>query len=148
IIYTSDHGEAFREHGQLGHTGAILDEEIHVPGWVDAPPGTLSDSERAALQSVRNTPVFHTDFTPTMLDLMGLWDDPKIKPYRDRMVGSSLLRPFGEERKQMTLGLTNCSGIWGCAYKNWGVMRGSLKVEGREWYAGWHCFDVLADPQE
>ena len=48
----------------------------------------------------------------------------------------------------MTLGLTNCSGIWGCAYKNWGVMRGSLKVEGREWYAGWRCFDVLTDPQE
>jgi glucan phosphoethanolaminetransferase (alkaline phosphatase superfamily) len=148
IVYTSDHGEAFREHGQLGHTGAVLDEEIHVPGWVDAPPAALSDSEREALEKNKDQLLFHTDFTPTMLDLMGLWDEPSIQQYREKMVGHSFLRPFGEERKTMTLGLTNCSGVWGCAYKNWGVMRGPLKVEGREWYAGWRCFDVLADPKE
>ncbi len=45
IVFTSDHGEAFREHGQFGHTGAVLDEEIHVPFWIDAPPGTLTDAE-------------------------------------------------------------------------------------------------------
>lgn len=148
IVYTSDHGEAFREHGQLGHTGAILDEEIRVPGWIDAPPGTLTAGERSALEENRKALVFHTDFTPTMLDLMGLWDEPQLAPYRAKMVGSSLLRPFGPERQAMTLELTNCSGVWGCAYKNWGVMRGSRKVEGREWYSGWHCFDVLADPEE
>jgi glucan phosphoethanolaminetransferase (alkaline phosphatase superfamily) len=148
ILYTSDHGEAFREHGQLGHTGAVLDEEIHVPAWIDAPPGTLTDSERSTLEKQKNALIWHTDFTPTMLDLMGLWDDPGVAPYRAKMVGSSLLRPFGEDRPKMTLGLTNCSGIWGCAYKNWGVMRGPLKVEGREWYSGWRCFDVLSDPQE
>ena len=41
VVYTSDHGEAFREHGQLGHTGAVLEEEIHVPTWIDAPVGLL-----------------------------------------------------------------------------------------------------------
>lgn len=148
MLYTSDHGEAFREHGQLGHTGAILDEEIHVPGWVDAPPGTLTDDERANLKNASQTLLWHTDFTPTMLDLMGLYDDPGVAPYRAKMPGSSFLRPFGPERAKMALGLTNCSGVWGCAYKNWGVMRGPLKVEGREWYTGWHCFDVLKDPQE
>lgn len=148
IVYTSDHGEAFREHGQLGHTGAVLDEEIRVPGWVDAPPGTLSAEEKSALEANRTKLLFHTDFTPTLLDLMGLWDEPQIAAYRSEMVGHSFLRPFGTERESMTLSLTNCSGVWGCAYKNWGVMRGSRKVEGREWYAGWRCFDVLADPQE
>lgn len=148
IVYTSDHGEAFREHGQLGHTGAVLDEEIRVPGWVDAPPGTLSADEKSALEKNRTALLFHTDFTPTMLDLMGLWDEPRLAPYRKGMVGQSFVRPFGAERESMTLELTNCSGVWGCAYKNWGVMRGSRKVEGREWYAGWRCFDVLADPQE
>ncbi len=38
VVYTSDHGESFREHWQLGHTSSVYDEEIHVPGWVDAPP--------------------------------------------------------------------------------------------------------------
>ncbi len=42
IVYTSDHGEAFREHGQMGHTFSIFDEEIHVPAWIDAPPGVLN----------------------------------------------------------------------------------------------------------
>ncbi len=36
IVFTSDHGEAFREHWQLGHTSALYEEEIHVQGWIDA----------------------------------------------------------------------------------------------------------------
>lgn len=148
IVYTSDHAEAFREHGQLGHTGAILDEEIHVPGWIDAPAGTLSDAERTALLANKDALLFHTDITPTLLDLMGLWQEPQLEQYRRKMVGHSFLRPFGPERAEMTLEMTNCSGVWGCAYKNWGVMRGPRKVEGREWYAGWRCFDVLKDPEE
>ena len=51
IVYTSDHGEAFREHFQLGHTGSVYDEEVRVPAWVDAPAGTLSDAERASLRA-------------------------------------------------------------------------------------------------
>jgi arylsulfatase A-like enzyme len=145
IVFTSDHGEAFREHGQLGHTGAVLDEEIHVPGWVDAPSGTLTDEEQDALRAAADEPVFHTDITPTLLDLMGLWKAPALAGHRSSMVGSSLLRPLAEPP---VLALTNCSGIWGCAFKNWGVMRGGLKLEAREWDRSWHCWDVLADPAE
>jgi hypothetical protein len=28
------------------------------------------------------------------------------------------------------------------------MMRGSLKLEAREWDTAWHCFDVLTDPRE
>ena len=28
------------------------------------------------------------------------------------------------------------------------MMRGSLKLEGREWDNQWHCYDVHADPRE
>jgi arylsulfatase A-like enzyme len=145
IVFTSDHGEAFREHGQLLHTGAVLDEEIHVPAWIDAPEGTLSESEVAALRSARDAYVFHTDVAPTILDLLGLWEEPAFAKYRAKMVGSSLVRP---ERKTVPLALTNCSGIWGCAFRNWGMMRGSLKLEAREWHRSWHCFDVAKDPRE
>ncbi len=37
IIVTSDHGEAFGEHGQLGHGKTLYQEEIHVPLIVRAP---------------------------------------------------------------------------------------------------------------
>lgn len=146
IVFTSDHGEAFREHGQLGHTGAVLDEEIHVPGWVDAPKGTLGEAEEAALQAAREAPVFSTDMAPTVLDLMGLWDDPSFAPYRAKMIGRSLLRPASGELPPIAL--TNCTGIWGCAFKNWGMMQGFRKVEAREWDRAWHCYDVKADPAE
>jgi arylsulfatase A-like enzyme len=146
ILFTSDHGEAFREHGQIGHTGAILDEEIHVPFWIDAPPGTLTDAEASALDAARDRLAFHTDVTPTILDLLGLLDAPELASFRKDMVGSSLVRPAPSATP--TLELSNCSGIWGCAYKSWGLMRGSRKLEAREWEGRWHCYDVLADPRE
>ncbi len=145
IVYTSDHGEQFREHGQLGHTASVYDTELHVPGWVDAPAGTLSHDEVSALESYAAAPTFHTDLAPTMLDLMGLWDAPGLAPFRAKMVGGSLLR---KDRALTTIALTNCSGVWGCAFENWGVMRGFRKVHAREWDREWLCYDVQADPGE
>jgi hypothetical protein len=147
LVFTSDHGEAFREHGQLGHTGSVLDEEIHVPAWIDAPAGTLTAAEEAALSAARDEPAFHTDVTPTILDLMGLWEHPAFAAYRAAMPGHSLVRPAPAPGSS-ALTLSNCSGIWGCAFKNWGMMRGPLKLEAREWDKTWHCYDVKADPKE
>ncbi|EYF00742.1 Hypothetical protein CAP_0310 [Chondromyces apiculatus DSM 436] len=145
IVFTSDHGEAFREHGQLGHTGAVLDEEIRVPAFIDAPEGALRADEAQSLRTARDELVFHTDVTPTVLDLLGLWEEPAFAQYREAMVGRSLLRPLGGPA---TVALTNCTGIWGCAFRNWGMMRGSRKLEAREWDREWHCYDVLDDPKE
>jgi arylsulfatase A-like enzyme len=145
VLYTSDHGEAFREHGQLAHTGSVLEEEVHVPGWVDAPAGTLTDAERAALISARSEPVWHLDLPPTVLDLLGLWSTPETARFRAKMVGTSLLR---QERTHGEVPLTNCSELWGCAFRNWGLMKGTLKIEAREWDFDWHCWNVDSDPRE
>ncbi len=145
IFYTADHGEQFREHGQLGHTGSLFDVEIHVPAWIDAPEETLTPQERRTMASRATGFTFHTDVTPTLLDLMGLWDEPLLSRYTDDMVGSSLLR---SAKADQTLAMSNCSGVWGCAFQNWGVMRGPLKVISREWDNAWLCYDVRADPSE
>lgn len=145
ILFTSDHGEAFREHGQLGHTGSMYDEEIHVPGWVDAPSGTLTDAEREALAAHRDRPVLHTDIAPTILDLLGLWESKSLEPFRRRMVGASWVRPPTEPPR---VAVTNCSGVWGCAFRNWGVVQGTKKLIAREWDLGWRCYDVATDPRE
>jgi membrane-anchored protein YejM (alkaline phosphatase superfamily) len=145
VIYTSDHGEAFREHGQLGHTTSVFDEELHVPTWIDAPPEALTPGEREALAAARKARVWHVDVTPTILDLLGLWDAPAVAAARKRMTGTSLLR---SERTGAILPLTNCTEIWGCSFKNWGVVRGSLKLESRELDADWHCWDLARDPHE
>lgn len=145
IIFTSDHGEQFREHGQLGHTGSVFEVEIHVPGWIDAPPSALSEPERAALESRGDTPIFHTDLTPTILDLLGLWQHPQLARHQEPMVGESLLRA---RKADPILSLTNCAGVWGCAFENWGVMQGWRKVHAREWDPDWLCFDVQKDRDE
>ena len=145
IVYTSDHAEAFREHGQMGHTFSIFDEEIHVPAWIDAPPGTLTADEEKALVSKQGEYLFHVDMAPTILDLMGVADDPAIAGYRAHMIGHSLLRPGLSDQALL---MTNCAGVWSCAFENWGIMRRNLKVESRAWDVGWKCHDVLRDPYE
>ncbi len=145
LVYTSDHGESFREHWQLGHTSALYDEEIKVPGWVDAPPGTLAPEEEASLKGAKEQLVWHLDLAPTFLDLLGLWDDPALAPYRQRMIGHPLTRP---ERTVEPVPLTNCTWVWECAFRNWGMMQGPMKIEAREWDGEFHCFNVLDDPFE
>lgn len=145
VIFTSDHGESFREHGHVGHTGALFDEELKVPGWVHAPPGTLTDEERKNLEAHRDLPTFSSDVTPTVLDLMGVWDDPTLAPFKSGLVGRSWIRP---PAPAPVLSLTNCSGVWGCAFRNWGVMHGFRKLHAREWDDAWGCYDVATDPEE
>ncbi len=145
IVYTSDHGEAFREHGNMGHTSSVLDEEIHVPGWIYAPPGTISDEERSTIEAKRNLPLTHGDLTQTMLDLLGIHEAAEIQGYLASTFGRSLLRPGLDESQ---IALTNCAGVWSCAFENWGALQGWKKVEAREWDTHWRCFDLETDPGE
>ena len=136
---------AFREHGQMGHTFSVFDEEVHVPAWIDAPPGTLTESEQARLRAKKDAWLFHVDMAPTLLDLMGVLDDRALDPYRAQMIGTSLFREGVTER---ALPMTNCGGVWNCAFENWGVMKKSRKIEARAWDDGWHCYDLAEDPEE
>lgn len=145
LVLTSDHGEAFREHYQLGHSISVLDEELHVPGWVDAPPGVLTSSQAQNLISKSRGPTFHVDITATLLDLMGVWNSPGIGQFKQRMLGQSLLEA---ELNTRALPLSNCAVVWGCAFENWGMMRGFRKLEARAWDPDWHCYDLRQDPSE
>lgn len=145
IIYTSDHGEAFREHGQMGHTFSLHDEEVHVPAWIDAPEGTLSIEEREALEAKRDAFTFHPDLTATVLDLLGVWQAPPVASLQSRILGRSLLR---QEFPERSFPMTNCAAVWSCAFENWGYMRGPMKLAARAWDFSYHCYDVSEDPLE
>jgi arylsulfatase A-like enzyme len=145
IVYTSDHGEAFREHHQMGHTFSVFDEEIHVPAWIDAPPGMLSAEQERNLAAKRNEFSFHSDLGATLIDLLGVLDDPGLARYRPRIAGTSLLR---REKNDRPMPLTNCAGVWSCAFENWGYMQKNMKLEARSWDRKWHCYDLATDPYE
>jgi arylsulfatase A-like enzyme len=145
LVYTSDHGEAFREHGQMGHTFSLYDEELHVPGFIDALEGTLSATERAQLSKNARQFLVLPDLTATILDLLGAFDSPALDPYRGPMIGRSLLRPLDTDR---IFPLTNCTELWTCGFENWGAMRGPIKLQAREWDADYRCFDLRNNPEE
>jgi arylsulfatase A-like enzyme len=65
IVITSDHGEAFREHGTEGHARNLYSEVVEVP-WIIALPFRL-DPGIVVEQRASNMDVW-----PTLLDLLGL----------------------------------------------------------------------------
>jgi glucan phosphoethanolaminetransferase (alkaline phosphatase superfamily) len=146
VVFLSDHGEQIGEHGQTGHTWNLHDEEIRVPMWIDAPPGTLAPGEIEHLRAARDAPLTELEIAPTLLDLLGVWDDPALAPLRARMLGASLLR--GLPSPERVAVMTNCSSLFSCAVKNWGAIRGSRKLFAAEEDTAWHCYDAATDPRE
>ena len=142
VIFISDHGEQIGEHGRTGHTWTEYDEEVHVPMWIDAAPGTLTDGEARTLAAMRDVPLTQLDVAPTVLDLLGLWQADR----RRAMLGVSLLR--GAPAPDRALVMTNCSELFSCSSPNWGILRGSRKLFASEDDHAWHCFDVATDPGE
>lgn len=79
IVFTSDHGEEFGEHGWYGwHSHTLYDELLHVPLILRFPEG------KHAGKSVRR-PVRSLDIAPTVLDVLGI-------PVPDQFSGISLLK--------------------------------------------------------
>jgi arylsulfatase A-like enzyme len=77
IVVTSDHGEAFLEHGEVGHGGQLYGEATEIPLFIAGPGVAQGGRLTGAISQL--------DLAPTLLDLFG------AEPLRDGM-GSS----FGE----------------------------------------------------
>jgi hypothetical protein len=146
VLYTADHGEAMGEHDQgCDHGCSLYDEDLRVPGFVDAPAGTLAPDERAALVRARALPTFHVDVAPTLLDLLGVWDDPALTDVRAPIVGAPLTRPL-EPRAPVPL--SNVAHLWERGRPSYGLTDGRLKLIGRQRDPDWSCFDLARDPEE
>jgi len=82
VIFGSDHGDEFGEHGGLSHDGKMYSENVRVPLFI-------YDRERAKGE-VYERPVSNIDISPTIAHLFGIGDV-------DRFKGGSLL-PVDEHR--------------------------------------------------
>ena len=127
VAIIADHGEAFGEHGQMGHCGVPYRELAHVPLIL-----YRSDHEWPG-RKVKQ-PVSLIDLAPTLLDLASV-------PPAKEMVGRSLVpmlarRPLPD--RPMLCGNTTSL----------------LAREGRWWYVTWRkaqpeeLYDVLRDPKQ
>jgi glucan phosphoethanolaminetransferase (alkaline phosphatase superfamily) len=79
ILFTSDHGEQFWEHGASLHGHTVYEEEIRVP---------LILVSHTIQKRFEDVPVIAADMAPTIADLAGYSIDP---PYDDSHMGISLL---------------------------------------------------------
>jgi len=146
IVFMSDHGEQLYEKGAFGHTGTLFEPEIRIPAWIDAPAGTLSASEERQLRALRDTPLTTMDVLPTLLDLVGVMDDPAMAKLSSAFVGQSLLR--GGSPVETPVIFTNCTELWACAFRNAGAIAGTHKLVGTQADHAWNCFDLATDPLE
>jgi arylsulfatase A-like enzyme len=68
VIFTSDHGEEFLDHGFVGHLRTLYEELIRVPFIVRLPDGPQA--------AVVKHPVSLVSLAPTVLDLVGIDSSP------------------------------------------------------------------------
>ena len=136
VLFTSDHGESFGENGQIHHGQDLLDEQIHVPGWVTFGPQVLREDQERALRENAPKMLTHLDVAPTILDLFGVLGAYGLAPHVRKMGGQSLLRPMNPPQ---AAAITNCTEEFTCPWSTWGLLRGDTKLEAQPWDPGWRC---------
>jgi hypothetical protein len=145
VVFLSDHGEQFREHGGLYHLSSLFEEQVRIPGWILGGARALSDEQRRAAARWGARRTYTQDVHATVLDLLGVLGARGQLPYAQQLTGRSLVRspPLDEPRAL----LSTTSGVWEPDDPKYGVMQGDIlavRSEGGTWW----CFDIRADPQE
>jgi hypothetical protein len=139
VVFTSDHGEAFGEHGAIHHGQSLYDEQVHVPAWWIVGPGAITDDERRALADHARRTTTHLDLLPTVLDVLGIWDNFSVKEWASAMRGRSLLRaPVSSG----IIPVTNCTGMFACPLNTWGLLSDDRKLVAQVWDADWQCLRI------
>jgi arylsulfatase A-like enzyme len=65
IVFASDHGEEFWDHGRVGHGQSLRQELVHIPMWIYYPP--LFPAGKVVEEGVELV-----DILPTLTDALGL----------------------------------------------------------------------------
>jgi len=146
VILTSDHGEAWGEHGSYTHSFDLYAEQIDVPLWIDAPPGSLPAAAIDRLREDAPTrPVSTGDLAATILDLLGALDEPAFRAPTEDLAGASLLRASSRSRPVL---LWNCPPMRECPADAFGVVEWPLKLHYVGHEGTYACHDLEADPGE
>jgi len=92
IVFLSDHGEEFFEHGGFEHGHTLYDELIHVP-LIFSLPGILPENVRLERQ------VRLLDVTPTILDVLDIPVEPHFEgvSLKPLLTGKGAISPVGED---------------------------------------------------
>jgi hypothetical protein len=145
VIFLSDHGEEFREHGHLYHLSTIFDDQVRVPSWLLAGEDALTSEQRRSISRFTGRRTYTRDIYMTIVDAFGLYDQRPSFPFADEALGRSLMRWAPNQEPMVPL--SNASGVWEPDNPVYGIMHGEVLAETR--IEGlWHCYDTRQDPTE
>ncbi len=144
VLFLSDHGEQFREHGGLYHNHSLYDEELRIPGFVVGGARALDDAARAAVRSFAGRRTYAQDVNAT--DLLGVGDARASLPFATLVTGRSLVRPR-DGAHEPTMFLATSTSVWEPDDARFGAMRGERVAIGAPGGA-WLCFDTTRDAAE
>ncbi len=144
VLYLSDHGEGFREHGRLYHLNTLFDEEVRVPGWVAAGPLALDDAQRRSLRAYGGHRTYSQDVSTTVVDLLGAYAARISFPFATLTTGRLLLRGF---HGPSTALLSTQSAVWEPDDPKYGAMTDDRLIVGSA-SSPWKCYDLSHDPEE
>ncbi len=128
VVYFSDHGEEFWEHGGYEHGHTLYDELLRVPLVIDGP---------GVMPSVIDTPVTLLDVVPTIVGLLAMPPAPGID-------GVSLAPALRGEGPAPSRDVAFGRPLYG--YERWGLLHEGVKfttTEGRV-----ERFDLASDAGE
>lgn len=145
VLFLSDHGEQFREHGGLYHNHSLYDEELRVPGWIAAGASAIDGPRWAALRSHGGRRTYMQDVHETVVDLLGLEDERAALPFADLVTGRSLLRERAPGAGPTML-LATATSVWQPDDARFGATMGERVFIGAP--GSWACFDTGRDPRE
>jgi hypothetical protein len=145
VVFLSDHGEQFREHGGLYHNHSLFDEELRVPGWILAGGLALDDAQRAGLRSHAGRRTYMQDVHETVVDLLGLEDARATLPFASLATGRSLLRDRGPGPGPTML-LATATSVWEPDDARFGATSDERFLVGAP--GALSCFDTQRDPRE
>lgn len=103
IILTSDHGESLKDHNNIGHVDSYYAETVSVPLMIYLPEKVSRNLDLQMLRNNLNKTVSNIDIAPTIIDLLGLWDDNSVKPLLKNYTGFSLFRSIANNRAIITM---------------------------------------------
>lgn len=137
IVVTSDHGDAFMEHGFISHSATPYEELVRVPLLVKLPGGRHGG--RRVERQVRLIDVF-----PTVLDLLDI-------PRSRRISGCSLV-PWIENAPEGAAGGEGCDlAVIEIAEEEGAAPTLALRSQGLKYIrgpAGEELYDLSTDPEE
>ncbi len=127
VAFTSDHGEALGDHGELTHGIFAYQSTLQVPLLVWGPGVEPGSDDRLAR---------HIDLMPTLLEGVGL-------PVPSDLPGRSLLGPDGD------VGESYFEALSGALNRGWAPLRGVIR-DGKKYVdlPLAELYDLEADPRE